>query len=127
MSISCSCGDWDGDGWVYTYAEPLDFKPLATKRAHRCCSCKRLVRPGEDIVELERYRYPRNDIEERIYGEGDEVPLASWVLCEECGGLFMAIRDLGVCWVAGTNIKEDVREWAAESRLIRAQQMKEKP
>lgn len=118
MSISCEC-DFDGDGWVYTHTVPLDFKPLATKRAHRCCSCKRLVRPGEDIVELERYRPARCDIEERIYGEGIDVPMASWILCEECGGLFMAIHDLDICWIAGTNIKDDIRDWAEAQREYR--------
>ena len=115
MSLSCEC-DFDGDGWTYTHAMPLDFRPLKTKRAHRCCSCKTLVRPGEDIVELERYRPARNYIEERIYGESCDVPMASWILCEECGGLFMAIHDLSICWIAGTNIKEDVREWAEEQK-----------
>lgn len=118
MSLSCEC-DFDGDGWTYTHAMPLDFIPLKTKRAHRCCSCKTLVRPGEDIVELDRYRPARNYIEERIYGESCDVPMASWILCEECGGLFMAIHDLGICWIAGTNIKEDVREWAEAQRHYR--------
>lgn len=118
MSISCEC-DFDGDGWVYHHAVPLDFKPLATKRAHRCCSCHALVKPGAEIVELERYRNARNDIEERIYGEGCDVPMASWILCEECGGLFMAIHDLDVCWIAGTNIKDDVREWAEAQRYYK--------
>lgn len=121
MSISCSC-DFDGDGWVYTYSMPLDFKPMDTKRAKRCCSCRTLVKHGQDCVELERYRPARNGIEERIYGEGCDVPLASWYLCEECGGLFMAIQELDICWFAGTNIKDDVREWADAKREYKEQQ-----
>ena len=62
---------------------PLDFKPMDTKRAKRCCSCQTLVRPGDDIVGACVTNNARSDIEERIYGEGCDVPMASWILCEE--------------------------------------------
>lgn len=68
---------------------------LNTKRSRKCCSCGCTIKPGEVVAEFLRTKRPENDIEERIYG--DEVPLATWFMCEECGGLFMAIEDQGFC------------------------------
>ena len=34
-------------------------------------------------------------MEEQIYG--DEVPLATWYLCERCAGIFLSLEELGLC------------------------------
>lgn len=123
MSISCTC-DTDGDyDWYWTAA--ADFAPLATKRSRKCGSCEAKIKPGDDALLLECDRSPKNEIEERIYG--DIVPMPNKYLCEECGGLYMAVSDLDMCWNIGSNIKEDVREWAEAQKYYaeRARKAKE--
>jgi len=96
MTISFSCEDYDDCEWWYAPAD--DFAPLKTKRSRRCCSCKEQIKPGEDALRFGRWRSPNdrcNYTEEAIYG--DEVPLADWYMCEKCGGLYMAVTELGMC------------------------------
>lgn len=97
MSLSCECSDydWESDGWAYRV--PYDFDTLRTKRRRRCQSCKTLIDIGSPCVAFDRHRYPQDDIEERIWGEGTEISLATWYMCEECGGLFLSLEDLGFC------------------------------
>lgn len=95
MSLSCSCGEFDGEGWWYY--DPSDFTTLWTKRARRCCSCNAPLRPGNTVLEFKRARAPRDVIEERIFGECEDIDLPSWWMCEECGGLFFSITELGFC------------------------------
>jgi hypothetical protein len=92
MSISCGC-DYDDFDWHYM--PPEDFTVLATKRSRKCCSCGCAVKPGDTVLDFERSKRPSSEIEERIYG--DEVPLAHWYMCEECGGLYMALEEHGYC------------------------------
>jgi len=60
-------------------------------------------------VRFERFRSPNNDIEERIHG--DEVPLADWYMCEECGGLFFNFVELGFCISLGDNMFDLLEEY----------------
>ncbi len=94
MGLSCSCGDYDGEGWFYY--QPYDFTVLGGKRRKRCISCEKPIDVGADVVEFDRARPPMNDIEERISG-GDHVQLATWFMCEECGGLYLSIVATGYC------------------------------
>ena len=41
---------------------------------------------------------------------GDEVPMASWYMCEECGGVFLSVTELGMCFNLDGDIREQVRE-----------------
>lgn len=92
MTLSCDC-DYDGEAdW---YWNGMHFKPLPTKRSKRCRSCKTVIKPGTLSLSLGRYRSPRSDMEERIYG--DEVPLADWWLCEPCGDIYASLVELGYC------------------------------
>lgn len=111
MSISCSCHDFhDYEWWYYPPHQTSDFEPLNTTRSKRCCSCKKLIRINELCIRVPRARTIHSDIEERIYG--DEVPLAPWYLCEECGGLALALAELNLCYDLGTtSLKEQIREW----------------
>lgn len=120
MSLSCECPDYDwADRWWMAHQ---DFAPLKTKRGRKCCSCGTQIKPGDDCLVIDRGRNPQSDVEERIYG--DEVPLAPKHMCEECGGLYMAVDDLGLCYALGNNIKTDVREWAEAQQYEREQQQK---
>jgi predicted RNA-binding Zn-ribbon protein involved in translation (DUF1610 family) len=100
MTLSCSCPDYSDAEWYYYFSD--DFKTLDTVRGKRCCSCKNMIKPGSVVVKFYRCRPVRDEepyIEERIYG--DEVPLSSWYMCEECGGLFYALEELGFCITIG--------------------------
>ena len=111
MSLSCSC-DFDPDGYQWFWMDHGDFKAFTGNRRKRCCSCQSLIEIGEDSIEFFRYRNPRTDIEERIYGEGDFVPLASHFMCEECSGLYLALDELGYgCLDIGTPMKEYIAEY----------------
>ena len=71
MSLSCSCQEWEGDGWAF-WLMSEEFEPFVGKRKKQCCSC------GGDIVHLQpcltfcRGRGPRNSIEEKILHLQDE-------------------------------------------------------
>lgn len=92
MTLSCGCDDSGVHAW---YFEECGFSTLKTTRGRRCRSCKTPIKPGATCLELARDRAPRTDLEERIYG--DEVPLATWYLCERCGGIFLSLEELGFC------------------------------
>jgi predicted RNA-binding Zn-ribbon protein involved in translation (DUF1610 family) len=114
MGLSC---DYDSGGdfaWYYDTPSTKDFTQLSTKRHRNCCSCGAKINVGDDSLKFERHRYPTCNIEERIYGDDASVPLASWYLCEICGGLFMAIQELNLCYSLGNDIREDIREWRAD-------------
>ena len=99
MGLSCSCGEWDGDGWYWEYTLPRDenqiYTKLKTNRGRKCCSCAGWISVGDDVLEFARFRSANSDIEERIYG--DTVRLASWFMCEECGEIFLNLDALGYC------------------------------
>ena len=110
MSLSCECyDDYDGDGWFFY--QPDDYSTLKTKRARRCCSCGERIAVGDTVVEFERARGPRDDIEERIYGEGNEIELASWFMCESCGDQYFNLTALGFCITLPENMHKLLREY----------------
>lgn len=111
MSISCGC-KWDADGEDWYYFCPDDFTKLSTKRSRRCISCGTKIQPGDECVKFQRERNPQHDVEVRIYGEGGEIPMAPWFMCEECGGVYLSITELGYC----INLKkgERMRDLARE-------------
>lgn len=116
--LSCSCDDGDDADWYY-YGQP-EVAPLATKRWRKCCSCKALIRPGDDCMAFERFRHvsPYSDPEVlvRIYGEGGEMPLPTWHLCDRCAGLFESLDGLGFCNLLGQNLVKVCREYAEMQR-----------
>ena len=100
MGLSCSCDNDDAD-WYYVGGD--EFSILSTKRSRKCCSCGTKLMPGSEVVKFERFRYPVYDsIEEKILGPDAEVYMADWFMCEECGGLAMALAELAP--VAGVAI-----------------------
>lgn len=108
MSLTCSCYEYDGDGWYWTNPTEGTYMP---KRGKKCCSCGDMVRTGDTCVSFERYRAALSDIEDSIYGE--EVPLADWVMCEKCGDLFWALDELGFCvYIGADSMRELTRQYA---------------
>lgn len=109
MGLACECG---GD-YEWYYYTPKDFSILKSRRSCRCVSCSELMSPGTEVLKFERYRDVRTDIEERIHG--DEVELAPQYMCEECGGLFLSLSELGFCISIGEQpMKELVAEYNRE-------------
>lgn len=111
MPLSCSC-DFDGEGWLY-YA-PDDYstmKPLPRRK--RCSSCRALIDPGATVAEFERFRQPISEVEEMIFGEDGEIPLARMFLCERCADLYFSFRELGFeCVSPDENMMRLAREYA---------------
>ena len=108
MSLSCSCPDWDGEGWFYIPATEY-FVGLDTTKRKRCCSCKGLITIGDDCLKFKRFRSPKSDIEEKIYG--DEVRLADWHMCEKCGEQYLNLEALGYCIDIGENMFNLLEEY----------------
>jgi hypothetical protein len=109
MSLSCSCGEWDGIGWSYYL--PNWFTKLKTKRRKRCCSCKELINLGSNVLQFHRFRYFQDKVEERIYGYETEIPIANWYMCEECGEIFLNLLELNFCLHIEDNMKDNLKEY----------------
>lgn len=107
MTLSCSCGDPGNYDWLYYPGN--DFSTLQTKRRRRCCSCKNALSPGDTVLVFDRVRSPAYEIEERIYG--DEVPLATWYMCEPCGEIYLNLEDAGFCLNIEDNMRDNLREY----------------
>ncbi len=104
MGISCGCEFGDPD-WYYDHG---DQKPVDRKRSTRCVSCKKVIKPGEIAAHFVRWRSPSTDIEEKIHG--DEVPLATWYMCQKCYAIYKALDALHVCVELGMDRMEDCLE-----------------
>lgn len=91
MSISCNIESDDAAWWWSTNKELTTYKKSVSKR---CCSCKELIKPEQRCIPIERWRNPKNEIEERIYG--DDIPLARWFMCEACAPIFVKFLDMEV-------------------------------
>ena len=107
MSLSCTCREWDGDGWCWD--SPEDFTTLATKT--RCCSCKQSIEIGAQCVEFERFRATLTEVEDKIYGEDGDVRLASWWMCEPCGEIYLNLVAAGYCIDISENMPELLEEY----------------
>jgi hypothetical protein len=118
MPLTCGCDvDDDGDADWY-WREQSDYSVLAPRgtgrpRRPRCQSCFDLINFGATVIRFERFRIANTDIEERIYGEGGEIPLAPYYHCERCADLFFSLTELGFCATPVEDMRELVREYAA--------------
>lgn len=108
MSLSCSC-DFDASNFEWWWENHSEFQSMKGKRRKRCCSCNELIDISADSVEFYAYRHPYNEKEECTLGY--EIPIESKYMCEECGGLYFSLSELGYgCLDITVNIKEHVRE-----------------
>ena len=117
--LSCSCPDWEFDdeweGWLY-YG-PSDFSVFDKKRRKRCCSCKELIDIDSLCLEFGRTRYPRTEIEDRIYGEGNEIEIASYFMCDKCGEQYLNLEALGYCIDITDNMFDLLEEYQEMTRF----------
>lgn len=109
MGLACGIGEWDGEG--VAYIPPEDYETLKGKRGKRC-SCGQLVKPGDLGASFSRFRFPRTDVEVRIYGEDGEIQMADRWLCETCADLFFNLDELGFCPAPDDDMRELVKEYA---------------
>jgi len=121
--LSCSCGEWDGDG-VGHYA-PNDFTVLKTKRRKRCISCKAFIDIGAPCLEFERMRYPKDDIEIKIYGDDAfEIELASVWMCEKCGETYLNLSEIGYCLDIDYSMEGYLKSYQEMTGFKKAQEVK---
>lgn len=114
MSVSCGCGG-DYEWW---YVPAKDYQLLDTKYRRKCNSCLKVIEIGETCLKFFKWREPRTDIEERVYG--DEVPMAPFYHCEECADIYFSIDELGYCLTLdGTPMKEEAAMVAEIERFKR--------
>jgi hypothetical protein len=110
MALSCSCREWDGDGWYYF--PPEDFETLKTKKSRRCKSCYAVIKPGDECVSFARYRGVKDDVEANIYGDDYcEIPIATWYQCAKCGEIALNLSALGYCVPPDENMYGLLREY----------------
>lgn len=89
------------------------FTQHQRKRAPKCCSCGGAVPAGVDCLEFPRHKIPDNEVEFRIYGEGDwdsGPPRASAFMCWECGWRYLGLAGHGYA----INIYDDMRKLMIE-------------
>lgn len=103
--LSCGC---DNEHEWY-YIPPDDFIEFDAIRRKRCASCGELINFVTDCLKFDCYRYPYNDIEEKIYG--DEVPMAYRYMCEPCGEIFLNLNDLSYCISLGDDMRENLSDY----------------
>lgn len=128
MGLSCSCSEWDGDGWYWVMARktiaqgcgniPIEeeyFFPLKSKRSKRCCSCNAKILPGQMSLRFNRWR-AATEFEQDKLG-WDEVKIAPWFMCESCGEIFLNLDALGYC----LDISDHMPELLDEHREEHAQ------
>lgn len=113
MGLTCECGE---DSYDWYFYPPEDYTKAPIGRRHRCCSCNELIGIGATCLRFKRYRWPRPGIEERIYGDGSEVPLGPYWMCEECGDLYWSLDELGYCVPIEENLHQLVEDYAAMQR-----------
>ena len=135
MRLSCSCPEFNGDGFYYTIKSKLlcetpiymdgkaiwdqeFFFPLTTKSSRRCKSCNTKIKVGDDCIEFERHISTEGDeIKERIYG--DEMRLASWFHCAKCGEQYLNLEELGYCVDIAENMHDLLMEYREQYPLLK--------
>lgn len=73
---------------------------------------------GDLSIPFARWKFAEwYTIEAKIYGEGNEVPMPTWFMCERCGDLYYSLTELGFCISLGSDDMRDlVREYAEMRR-----------
>lgn len=70
-----------------------------------------MIDKGATVIAFERYRLPRDEIEARIWGEGDHLPLATYYHCEACADQFFNLTALGYCPSPEDNMPDLLNEY----------------
>lgn len=117
MPLTCYCDEFDPEYHKWWYIGPIDYSTYDKHRSTKCSSCGGRVHKGDTVAKFRRFRPPRDIVEEKIYGEEGEIPLADYYLCEQCADLYFSLEELGYECVSPS---EDMREPVGEySELVR--------
>ena len=101
--LDCSCEyEFDiFDSDTPWYQEPNNYSVLSATRRKRCKSCDRLIDIGSIVGKFERFRWPRTEVELKIYGETQEpeamIKMTPHYLCEDCMDMYYNLSTLGFC------------------------------
>jgi hypothetical protein len=106
--LSCTC--WEDEDAQWFFFDPNDFSKLDTAKRKRCCSCKKLIDIGSDVLKFTRERPTKDEVEDDIYGEGELVPIAPYYMCETCGEIYLNLSALGYC----LDITESMQDYLIE-------------
>ena len=87
------------------------FVPVNLKKPKRCISCSELINLGSVSLEFERERQPYSEVEEKINGEGELIPMGSWYMCEKCGEIYLNLEALGYCLNPKDCMKSALKEY----------------
>ena len=111
MTLTCTCGEYDGDsgGWAFIPAE--DFVKFEGKRRKRCSSCNELIEIGADSLRFSRWRSPCSIVEEHIYGSDGEVTIAPLHMCEKCGEIYLNLTEAGYCLSPDNDMREHMKDY----------------
>ncbi len=110
--LSCDCNyDFDESDFGEWYDFPEDFSRLETIRRRRCRSCNDLIDVGSLVCEFPRWRWPRDDVEEAIFGIGCELRLASIYYCEACGEIFLNLSAIGYCMELNDSMTDCMKKY----------------
>ena len=120
--LTCACYESEEPDWWWHV--PEDYTRLPTKRRQRCKSCWCLIDVGATCAKFARSRGPKDEIENRIYGEdSDDIQMAAWWFCERCADLYFSLTELGYC----IDPQDDMRELVKEYAEIQAMKVREFP
>ena len=116
MGLSCECdSDWYPEpGDWYWSGSASDYEAMPLKRGKKCCSCGKIIKPGDISIHHPRVKCPDTDVEINIYGEDGEIPIAPDRMCENCADLFFSLDALGYCVNPREDMRELVKDYAAE-------------
>ena len=113
MSLSCECPDFEPDPGDIFLMGASDFTTLKTSKRKRCTSCKELIDINAICVEVERAHNP-GEFELNIYNEDEFIKNASHYMCEECGGIYFNLEELGFCVSPYEKMTETLKEYLHE-------------
>lgn len=114
--LTCSTEDWEPEPGMKCWDWPSDYMPMPQfKRRRRCCSCGKLLNPGETVISWECEKIPNTDVEVAIYGEEGAVPLATRYACERCADIGLSLMELGYSFAPGDNAQGLLAEYQAMS------------
>lgn len=110
MPLSCYCDYYDDYEWFYY--SPVDYTKLDTTKRKRCSSCGSLIDINATVAKFNCFRPPKDEIEEKIYGEDGEIEMAPKYLCEECADIYFSLFELGFeCVSPEENMRELLEEY----------------
>lgn len=90
--LSCDNDLYEDDEWYYYPAD--DFSIYNIKEPEKCCSCKAEINYGDTCVVFGRFTMT------------DESSLIDYVMCDNCGEVYLNLRSIGYSHYLNTDIRD---------------------